>query len=221
MDSVEMATKELEYTHAEERANWLTHGIAALLSVVGAVFIFWSLAHQEQRSTATWISAMVYVSAMILLYSASTLYHYVEHARWKQYFRVADHSAIYIKIAGTYTPFLVLALPHVYGYEMLVVIWVITLAGIVFKLFAVKRFNIVSTVIYLAMGWLAVLFIQPLYQAISQTVFLCIIAGGVCFSLGVIFYLMKRVRYSHSIWHIFVMGGSAFHYAGIYLFLSQ
>ncbi|MBL7847512.1 MAG: hemolysin III family protein [Cyclobacteriaceae bacterium] len=215
-----MNTSSRSYTQWEERANWLTHGLGVVLSVAGAVFVFWTLAHREQSSAAMWISAAVYTAAMILLYSISTLYHYIEQERWKQYFRLMDHSAIYVKIAGTYTPFLLLVFPQSYGYEMLIAIWSITIGGILFKLFSVKRFNIVSTLLYLAMGWMAVLFIQPLYQSLSREVFIYVIAGGACFSLGVIFYLMKSVRYSHSIWHVFVMGGSAFHYAGIYLLLS-
>jgi hemolysin III len=209
------------YSPEEERANWLTHGIGTLLSLAGALFIFWSLVQQPQSSLAMWISAVVYMSAMVMLYSVSTLYHYVEQARWKQLLRLLDHSAIYVKIAGTYTPFLLLIFPGTYGYAMLVGIWAVTLGGILFKFFSVKRFNLISTLLYLAMGWVALLFVQPLYESISREIFIYIIAGGACFSLGVIFYLRKTMRFNHAIWHVFVMGGSAFHYAGIYLLLGQ
>ena len=208
-------------SHKEELANWLTHGIAILLSVAGAIWIFWSLVHLPQASVVKWISVSVYLSGMILLYSASTLYHYVNNPRWKHVLRIIDHSAIYVKIAGTYTPFLVLAIPYVYGYGLLTLLWVMALAGILFKVFFVNRYNTISTVIYLCMGWIAVLILLPLYNALALDAFIFILAGGFSFSLGVIFYLMKKLPYAHSIWHLFVMGGSAFHYASVYLFVVQ
>lgn len=210
-----------EYTSQEERANWLTHGIAAFLSVAGTVWIVWSLAQHGETSVAKWLSASVYLSALIILYSSSTLYHYVKETKWKHALRIVDHSAIYIKIAGTYTPFLVLALPRVYGYPLLMFLWVITLVGILYKIFFVNRFNIISTLIYLGMGWMAVWILWPLYEALPFNAFVFILAGGTCFSVGVLFYLVKRIPYSHTIWHVFVMGGSAFHYASIYLFLTH
>ena len=209
----------LKNSRKEELANWFTHGLATILSVAGAVILFWSLAQLGQISLVKWLSAGIYVATIIVLYSASTLYHYTDNTRWKHYFRITDHCAIYVKIAGTYTPFLVLALPHIYGYKLLFVIWLITIAGIVFKIFFVHKYNYVSTIIYLGMGWLAIFVIRPFYLAVPQEVFLYIMAGGVCFSLGVIFYLLKKLPYSHAIWHLFVMGGSSFHFVAVYQYL--
>jgi len=208
------------YSKNEEIVNWLTHGIATLLSVVGAIFIFKLLTSQAESNSIKWISAGVYTISLIVLYSASTLYHASRKIRWKNLFRVADHGAIYVKIAGTYTPFLLLAIPGYYGYELLIVLWLLALVGIIFKVFFVHRFNGLSTGVYLAMGWMALLVLRPLYLAVPLNVFVYIIVGGLCFSLGVIFYLIKKLPYSHSIWHVFVMGGSAFHFIGIYQYLS-
>lgn len=210
-----------KYSQGEEMANWLTHGIAILLSIAGAIWIFWSLVHLEQTSEIKWISVSVYLSAMIILYSSSTLYHYVKEMKWKHALRIVDHSAIYVKIAGTYTPFLVLALPHQYGYPILMLLWAITLVGILFKIFFVNRFNIISTLIYLGMGWMALCILWPLYKALPLNAFVFILAGGTCFSVGVLFYLAKRIPYSHTIWHVFVMAGSAFHYTSVYLVITQ
>jgi hemolysin III len=201
----------------EELANSLTHGIAVLLSIVGVSFIFIKLTVNAEPELSKWISAGIYSTALIILYSASTVYHIVQHKKLKHIFRIADHSAIYIKIAGTYTPFLILALPHFYGYEVLIVMWGLTGIGIVFKIFFVHRFNILSTIVYLAMGWVAVFLMKPLYLAVSLDIFIYILAGGACFTIGVIFYLFHRLPYSHSIWHLFVMGGSAMHFISIYL----
>lgn len=210
-----------DYSPTEELFNWLTHAAATILSIGGAFFICWTLAYKNVTSAEKWVSASVYLLATIILYSASTLYHYVKKTKLKQVLRILDHSAIYIKIAGTYTPFLVLALPHRYGYPLLMVLWAIAIVGILFKLFYIKRFNRLSTFIYLGMGWLAVGILWPLYKALPFIAFVFILAGGACFTVGALFYQAKRIPYSHPIWHLFVMGGSTFHYASVYLFIFR
>lgn len=203
----------------EELANWITHGIAALCSIVGAVFLFVTLG--TGSSASRWISVGIYIATVVALYCASTLYHITISEKWKHRFRIADHGAIYLKIAGTYTPFLILALREHYGIVLLVVLWTLATVGIIFKTFFVKRFNLISTILYLFMGWLALFLIRPLYHAVSTDVFLYLMAGGACFTIGVIFYLWEKMPYNHAVWHLFVIGGSAFHFASVYLFITQ
>ncbi|MFZ2906135.1 MAG: hemolysin III family protein [Cyclobacteriaceae bacterium] len=207
-----------EYTRKEELVNWLSHGLATLASLVGIGFLFTRISTGGE--VAKWVSIGIYSVSLVMLYSASTLYHFVRSNRWKQIFRIVDHAAIYVKIAGTYTPFLVLALGDYYGWELSVGMWLLAAAGIILKLFFVNKFNLLSTGVYLAMGWLIIVLIKPLYQSLPLGALMYILAGGLCFTVGVSFYLWKKLPYSHSIWHVFVMGGSAFHFTGIYLYLA-
>lgn len=206
------------FSRKEEVVNWVTHGIAALASVAGIVFMLCKISPDSEIDK--WISLGIYSFSLVALYSASTIYHFVRSAKWKKAFRIVDHAAIYIKIAGTYTPFLLLALQDSYGWEVFVGMWTLVVAGIIFKLFFVDRFNLLSTAIYVGMGWVAIFLLVPLYQALSLEVLAYLLAGGICFTSGVAFYLWKKLPFSHAIWHVFVIGGSAFHFAGIYLYVT-
>lgn len=206
------------FSRKEEVVNWVTHGIAALASVAGIVFMLSKISPDSEIDK--WISLGIYSFSLVALYSASTIYHFVLSAKWKKAFRIVDHAAIYIKIAGTYTPFLLLALQDSYGWEVFVGMWTLVVAGIIFKLFFVDRFNLLSTAIYVGMGWVAIFLLVPLYQALSLEVLAYLLAGGICFTSGVAFYLWKKLPFSHAIWHVFVIGGSAFHFAGIYLYVT-
>lgn len=209
----------VSYSKEEELWNWLTHGIAAVASLAGVLFLYANVSPDSGASV--WVSISVYSGSLLILYSASTLYHWINAPKWKHIFRIIDHSAIYVKIAGTYTPFLLLALRDDFGWQLLVVMWTLTAVGILVKFFFVRRFNLLSTVIYLAMGWMILLLIKPLYRALPFDVFFCLLAGGISFTTGVSFYLWKKLPYSHSIWHLFVVGGSTFHFTGIYLYLTR
>jgi hemolysin III len=206
------------YSKKEELVNWLTHGIAAFVSLAGILFLFAKISSDGE--TNKWVSIGIYSVSLVTLYSASTVYHFARSTKWKNIFRIVDHAAIYVKIAGTYTPFLILALQDYYGWELFAALWGLAAVGILFKFFFVNRFNILSTGIYLAMGWLAIVLIKPLYQSLPFEVFLYLLAGGVCFTVGVSFYLWKKLPFSHSIWHLFVIGGSAFHFTSIYLYVT-
>lgn len=208
---------EVLQTTKEEIANTVTHGLAIALSLVGAVFIYYWLAADPGSGWRKWFSGSVYLLSLIILYTASTLYHAVNNLKWKQFLRIGDHSAIYIKIAGTYTPFLLLAFPLSKGLPWLVFLWVLAGAGIAFKVFFTKRFSAISVLLYLFMGWTALFMIHSLYTAVSSPVFWCILAGGLFFTSGLLFFFAKKIPYHHSIWHLFVMTGSAFHYAGIFM----
>ena len=206
------------YSRKEELANWLSHGMAALASLAGITFLLSKISPDSDVSK--WVSLGIYSFSLVTLYSASAIYHFVRSAKWKNIFRIVDHAAIYIKIAGTYTPFLLLVLQDSYGWELSIGMWTLAIAGIIFKFFFINRFNLLSTGIYLAMGWLAVFLIVPLYQSLSSELLMYLLAGGICFTAGVGFYLWKKLPFGHSIWHVFVMGGSTFHFAGIYLYIA-
>lgn len=207
------------YSKKEELFNWLTHGIATVASLAGILLLCSNVS--PESGAVVWISIAVYSASLLILYSASTLYHWINAPKWKHIFRIIDHSAIYVKIAGTYTPFLLLALRDNFGWELLMIMWTLTVIGILLKFFFVKRFNLLSTVIYLAMGWLILLLIKPLYRTLPFDVFFYLLAGGISFTAGVSFYLWKKLPYSHSIWHMFVIGGSSFHFISIYLYLAR
>lgn len=206
------------YSRTEEIVNWVSHAIAALASLAGTIFMLRKISPESEINK--WISLGIYSFSLVALYSVSAIYHFVRSRKWKNIFRIIDHSAIYVKIAGTYTPFLLLALRDSYGWELFAGMWALVVAGIVFKFFFVNRFNLLSTGIYLGMGWLAVFLIMPLYQSLSFEVLMYLLAGGICFTVGVGFYLWKKLHFGHSIWHVFVIGGSTFHFAGIFLYVT-
>ena len=201
------------YITLEEIANTITHGIGLLLSIAGfVVLLVFAILH----GTASHIIACsVYGATLICLYTASTLYHAVISPRLKRALKVFDHSAIYLLIAGTYTPFLLLNLRGAWGWSLFGVIWGLAFAGIIFKFWFVDHFPFVSTAIYLAMGWLVIVAAKPVLAHVPTTILLWLLAGGLLYSSGVVFYAWKRFPYNHAIWHLFVMAGSACHYVAI------
>ena len=199
----------------EERANAVTHALGALASIAGGAVIVTFAA----RSSDPWNLAgtLVYTITLVMLYSASALYHAARRERRKARLRVLDHCAIYLLIAGTYTPFLLDALRGDWGLTLLAGVWGMALAGIVFKLFLLGRFPRLSTAMYLAMGWLAVLVLPALLRALSLPVVLWLVAGGLAYTVGTAFYHSRRIPYAHAIWHVFVMVGSACHFVAVLL----
>ena len=197
----------------EELANALTHGLGALASMAGGVVLI-SLAavHGDLWQL---VSAAVYSVSLVLLYSASTLYHAARHQVAKARLRVLDHAAIYVLIAGTYTPFTLVGLRGDWGWALFGVIWALALAGVIFKLFATGRFPRFSTAIYLAMGWLALIAIGPLIQALPRSALLWLLAGGMSYTVGTAFFHSRRVPFSHAIWHLFVLAGSVCHFVAV------
>lgn len=210
--------KELERI-AEEIANSVTHGVGLGLSLAG--FIVLIILAGKQTDTLHKLSILVYGATLVILYAASTIYHSVHHVRLKRVFRVVDHAAIYLLIAGTYTPFLLIYLRgSAWGWVFLASIWTMTLFGIVYKIFFIQRFPGISTATYLAMGWMAVLFIRPIVRAIPSTGLLWLAAGGLLYTAGVWFYTRDHQPYRHAIWHLFVLGGSACHYVAVLVSLA-
>jgi len=205
------------YSRGEEIANWLTHGVGAVLSVAGLTLlvVFASLRGEAWHV----VSFAVFGTTLLLLYTVSTLYHTRRSDRGKSLFRRLDHAAVFLFIAGTYTPFLLTDLRGPWGWSLFGVIWGICGAGAVFKVLFGPRFQKLSTLVYLAAGWLIVLAIKPLVASVPIGALWLLLAGGLLYTVGVAFYRWHRLRYNHAIWHTFVLGGSTCHFLAVILFL--
>jgi hemolysin III len=201
----------------EELANGITHGIGLVLSVVGlAVLVFLSV----MRGNAWHIAGCTtFGVSLVLLYTASTMYHSFRSARWKRILKTLDHTAIYLLIAGTYTPFTLVNLRGFWGWTLFTLVWSLSVFGILWKIFNVDRHQIISTLIYVAMGWLVVIAIKPLVLGIPLSGIAWLVAGGLFYTVGVIFFAANRIPYNHAIWHIFVLAGSICHYIAVMLYV--
>ncbi|MDD3804007.1 MAG: hemolysin III family protein [bacterium] len=202
-------------TLIEEIFNAITHGLGVILSVAGLVIAV-VLAARIKNGYAI-VSSAIYGSTLILLYVSSTLYHSFREGKVKNLFKVFDHSSIYILIAGTYTPFTLLPLRGGWGWTIFGIIWGLAILGILFKVFFVHRFNFVSTVIYLLMGWFIIIAAKPLFSAIPFAASVFLVAGGLCYTLGAVFYIFDRKFFFHIIWHLFVLAGSILHFFSVIL----
>ena len=197
----------------EEFVNALTHGLGATAALVGgAVLITLAALYGDGWQLA---GAIVFGICLLLLYLASTLYHAIQHPIAKARLKVVDHCAIYLLIAGTYTPFTLIGLRGPWGWGLFAAIWTLALAGVVFKLFFTGRFKLLSTGIYIAMGWLVIVAIEPLLGALDAWTISWLFAGGVFYTLGTVFYHRPSLPYSHAIWHLFVVAGSVCHYVAV------
>jgi len=198
---------------AEELANSLTHGAGLMLSIAG--FIVLLVLAAVRGSAWRIVSCAVYGSTLICLYTASTLYHGIRSRRLKRVLKICDHSAIYLLIAGTYTPFLLVNLRGSWGWSLFAVTWGLAMAGILFEVWFVEHFPVLSTVVYLLMGWLALVAVKPMLLSVPQSGVLWLLAGGVLYTVGVVFYAWKKIPYNHAIWHGFVLAGSTCHYFAV------
>ena len=205
--------REIAIELREEIANSVTHGLGFAASAVGLPFLIaTALTRQDPRHV---VGVAVFGAALVLMYAASMLYHAIQAPRAKQLLRVIDHAAIYLLIAGTYTPFALGPLRGPVGWTLLAVVWTLAAAGVVLKATAGFRYPRLSLTLYLAMGWLAVLAAQPIVARIGVKGALWLLAGGLCYTAGVWFYVRDRLRYRHATWHVFVLGGSACHYFAV------
>ncbi|NNF58140.1 MAG: hemolysin III family protein [Rhodothermaceae bacterium] len=202
-------------TLREEVANAITHGVGVLASAVGGTVLI-TLA---VLSGDAWliVGASVYVGSLVLLYTASTLYHAIPYQGAKARLQIFDHCAIYVLIAGTYTPFLLMNLRGGWGWSLFGVVWGLAAIGVVFKLFFTGRFVLASTLVYLGMGWLALVAIGPMRQVLPLDTLLWLLGGGLLYTVGTVFYLNRRMPYGHAVWHLFVLGGSGCHFAAVLL----
>lgn len=206
------------YPWAEEIANSLSHGVGLVFGIVGLVLLLVQ-AVGDNASAMAITSYSLYGGSMILLYLASTLYHAIPHQKAKYWLKKLDHCAIYLLIAGTYTPFLLVGLNSPLAKGLMAVIWGLALFGVIFKLAFAHRFEVLSLVTYLTMGWLSLIVIYQLATKLSLGGVILLALGGVIYTLGVIFYASKRFRFGHAIWHGFVLGGSACHFLAIYFYV--
>lgn len=207
------------YSVKEEIANTLTHGIGMVLGIVGLVLLLIkAVDHNADALTIT--SMSIYGGSMIVLFLASTLYHAIPYQKAKRALKTFDHCAIYLLIAGSYTPFLLVSLRTPLAIGLMIVIWTIALVGIIMKLAFVYRFKKLSLVTYLLMGWLSLVVIYQLALNLDVGGLTLLAAGGVIYSLGVIFYVAKRIPFNHAIWHGFVLAGCACHFLAIYLYVE-
>ncbi|HET7478719.1 MAG TPA: hemolysin III family protein [Rubrobacteraceae bacterium] len=201
------------YTTSEEVANGVTHGLGLAASVAGAA----ALVLLTAPGGDAWriVSSVVYGVTLISLYTASTLYHLSRRPGAKRVLRVLDHCAIFLLIAGTYTPFMLVSLRGGWGWTLLALVWSLAAAGIVFKVFFTGRLDALSTSVYILMGWLCVVAAKPMLDMVPAGTLLWLLAGGLVYTAGTVFYHNRRVPYSHAVWHLFVIGGSLCHYLAV------
>lgn len=201
----------------EEKLNAVTHGIGTLLALVGLLALI-SVAYLYG---GVWhlVSFSIYGVSLVMLYLASTLYHSFTNEKLKYLFKIFDHAAIYLLIAGTYTPFTLVPLHGTLGWIIFGVIWGLACVGIGFKVFFVKRFKLLSTICYIVMGWFMFVAIKPLIAALPMNGFYWLLAGGLFYTVGSVFYLARRLPYNHMIWHLFVLAGSACHFITIFYYV--
>ncbi|MCF6295863.1 MAG: hemolysin III family protein [Flavobacteriaceae bacterium] len=196
-------------TKLEEQLNSISHAIGALLGIAGLVLL---IVLRTNKTDWSLFSVIVYGISIILLFTASTLYHAVRGEKLKHYFRIVDHIGIYFLIAGTYTPVLLITLEHSLGWTLFWIVWGIAAFGVILKLFFTGRFEIFSTSLYLLMGWLIVFDFSNLSEAIGSRGVLWFFAGGMFYTVGILFYAIKRIPYNHVIWHFFVLAGALCHF---------
>ncbi len=193
----------------EERWNWLTHGFGFVLSIFGLYALMVNVPKQSRYGL---LSLLLYGISLLILYFASTAYHFSQDPVIKRKFRILDHISIYLLIAGTYSPVTLIALLDSKGWFLFVLVWGIAIIGTILKLFFTGRFEIVSVVLYIIMGWLIVMDMKALTTKVGSEGIMYLTLGGLFYTVGIIFYAMKKLPFSHVIWHLFVLGGSIFHF---------
>lgn len=202
---------------SEELANVFTHLVGVILFSLGTIALV--IKSYEQPDFWRILSAFVFGGSLINLYLASTLYHAVTNPNYKGILHLGDHVAIFILIAGTYTPFLLVGLKEHIHISFIIIMWCIAGAGILYKLLFFRKYKVVSLIIYLAMGWMAIFKISAFYEFLPVQASIWILIGGLFYSIGTIFYTKKSIKYHHAIWHVFVLCGSASHFIAIYLYV--
>ena len=201
------------YSRGEEVANAVTHGIGLALSVAGLAVL---VTLTSRRGDGWGVTATaIFGATLVLLYTTSTLYHSFRGERLKRLLRKFDHAAIFMLIAGTYTPFLLVNPRGPWGWSLFGVIWGLAATGVTLKFWLTGRFKILSTLLYLAMGWLAVIALRPMSRTVPAEGLWLLVAGGLCYTVGTGFYMWKRLPYHHAVWHLFVLGGSACHFFAV------
>lgn len=208
-----------ELSRSEEITNAILHGIGLGLAIAAlVVLVVFARMYGEDRHVAAF---SIYGSTLVILYLASTLYHSFPRGKVKDIFRVLDHACVYLLIAGTYTPLTLIALKGTMGWAIFGVVWGIALVGIIFKIFFIKKFIVLSTLLYLAMGWLIIVAVKPLMASVNQTSLMFLLIGGLLYTVGTAFYGWQKMKYNHAVWHLFVLGGSICHFFTVLFLLPR
>jgi len=201
----------------EELWNVITHGTGAVLSV--AAFIILTIFSYIKGTKMHLAASLVFGVSLVLLYSASTIYHAVYSLKWKRIFQKIDHLCIYVLIAGTYTPIALLGLKGAWGWSIFGIIWGFAIAGFIFKFSPLRKSEKLSLALYAIMGWLIIIAIKPLIENLAAGALYYLLGGGLCYTIGIYFFAKEKIPYNHTIWHLFVLSGSALHFFGIFLYL--
>lgn len=209
-----------KYTIGEEVANGITHGLGVIFGVVSLIVLL-VLAIREKNTLAI-VAFSIYGACFILMYLSSTLYHSISNEKAKRVLRVFDHSSIFLFIAGTYTPIALLTMTGPLRIGILIAVWTIAILGVLFKILThnkLDKYKVVSLILYIGMGWLTVFTVKPIIEMTSLGFFMWILGGGLLYTLGTIFYSIKKIPYNHAIWHLFVLAASVLHFVGILKYL--
>lgn len=207
-----------QYTVGEEIANAVTHGVAALLSIAGlAVLVAFAVLYSGSPKVVAAVS--IFGASMVFLYTASTLYHSIPNPRAKEVLQYLDHSMIYVLIAGSYTPFCLITLQGYTGIALLCAVWLIAIAGISLQAVLLHKADWINCLLYLSMGWLAVFVIDPLVSTLDSTGLALLVAGGLAYTVGVVFYIFERIPFSHAIWHTFVFAGTTLQFFSVLFYV--
>ncbi|OTG80038.1 PAQR family membrane homeostasis protein TrhA [Acinetobacter sp. ANC 4648] len=204
------------YAPQEERINAFSHALGAILAAIATIFM---LIKGSDLPFWQFFGLCVYGLSMVMLFTSSAVYHFSVDEKKRQWYKKLDHTAIYYLIAGTYTPFLAIAIPTTKAHHLLIALWSIAAIGTLFKLVFIHRFQKISLIAYLVMGWLAVLVIDDMQRFLKPECLKLLIIGGLAYTIGALFYALKRVRYTHAIWHIFVLIGAGSQFFAIYLYV--
>lgn len=205
------------YTLGEEIANSITHGIGLVLSIAGLAV----LTAYASLYGSVWhiVSCVIFGTTLVLLYTASTLYHSIQTPRVKEIMRVLDHSAIFLLIAGTYTPFTLVSLRGPWGWTLFGIVWGLAAVGILFQTTLLQRWVVASILLYVGMGWVVVAAIKPLLAAVAPGGIILLVLGGLAYTSGIGFYVKRSMRYHHAIWHGFVLAGSVLHFFAVLFYV--
>lgn len=208
-----------ELTRTEEIVNAVSHGIGVCLAIPALVaLVFYAKSYGDQWHL---ISFSVFGTSMVLLYSASTIYHVFPKGETKKKLKIIDHACVYLLIAGTYTPITLLALRNTLGLTILGIIWLTAVAGIIFKIFYINKYVVYSTIHYICMGGLILVVLKPLLATMNSTSFRLLVLGGILYAIGTIFFSLQKIKHNHGIWHFFVLAGSICHFFTVLYMLPQ
>ncbi len=205
------------YPPFEEKLNIISHAFGLVLSIIALILLV--LRANELGESKHIVSFSIFGASMILLYAASTFYHSAKSKKWRYRLNIVDHAAIYVLIAGTYTPFALITLSGAVGWSIFGIVWAMAVTGVILKLFYTGRYNTISTVMYVVMGWIIVFAVKPLLDNLGLPGILWLFAGGISYTLGAVFFSIEKIKFNHAIFHFFVLLGNFCHFISIYLYV--